>query len=51
MLDILIRVYETHDRNELIEIAEQYSLFDVAHLDNNQIRNILSLKLSPVIEG
>lgn len=52
-VEAFVAIYECgpNDRETLIEIANQFSLFDVSHLSNNQIRNVIALKLSPLVEG
>ena len=52
MLDILMRVHECFDRDELIEIAEQihYPPHLYACSNLRQLKNQLSLAISPLVE-
>lgn len=50
MLDILLRVNESYDRDELIELSKTYATYDCSHLTANQIKNVLSTKLGAGIE-
>jgi len=44
MLDILIRVFETHDHDELIELAYENQIFWVDDLPAQEIRHLLVCK-------
>lgn len=50
MLDILLRIHETFDREELLSIAEDYAPYDLSHLPTNAVKNCLSQIIGKNIE-